>query len=104
MIKRRVAASILREMTMSRPDHGNLARLLFITLVACAVCGSSVALAGVTKPGQNGATKNPVLHHPLHGAGSSHNPIVVAPNAARGPATSTLARRCEPPPCPAQMR
>jgi hypothetical protein len=64
--------------------------------VAVTLCAGGVVHANVTKPGQNGSKKihpfpgpvhgpgsshNPIVRHgPLHGAGSSHNPIVVPKN------------------------
>ncbi len=66
---------------MSTLGHRKVARVLSITVVACAFatafCAGSVALANVTKPGQTGSTKNSGLHHPVHGPGSTHNPIVL---------------------------
>ena len=74
--------------------------------LAVMLCGLGTADAKVQKPGQNGGVKNPgihgpvhgpgsshnpiVRHPPLHGAGSSHNPIVVAPNCND---PNTLCRR-----------
>ncbi len=74
--------------------------------VALTLCAGSVVQAKVTKPGQNGSNKvhpfpgpvhgpgsshNPIVRHPpLHGAGSSHNQIVV-PKNCNDP--NTLCRR-----------
>ena len=40
------------------------------------LCAASVGRANVTKPGTNPPAKNRGFHHPVHGSGSSHNPIV----------------------------
>ena len=47
--------------------------------LAVTLCAGSVVHAKVTKPGQNGGVKNPGINGPLHGPGSSHNPIVRHP-------------------------
>jgi hypothetical protein len=71
--------------------YSKIARALSVTALVCAVTtalgAGGVALAGVTKPGQNGATKNSGLHQPVHGPGSSHNPIVWHP-PLHGPGSS----------------
>jgi hypothetical protein len=80
---------------------GPLALALAVTLST-----GNVVHAGVTKPGSNaggkvlpfpgplhgpGSSHNPIVAHPpLHGLGSSHNPIVVAPNCND---PNTLCRR-----------
>jgi len=127
---------------MFKLDHSKVARLLAITVMACAVGGSSVALAKATRPGSSPPVKNPGMHQPVHGPGSTHNPVIAhgplhgpgsthnpiiahgplhgpgsthnphtsagpgagMSNASRVPATWTLARRCDPPPCPARLR
>jgi hypothetical protein len=75
-----------------------------IALTLIAMC-AGVAHAGVTKPGSGsnkvlpfpgplhgpGSSHNPIIAHPpLHGPGSSHNPIVVPPNCDN---PNTLCRR-----------
>jgi hypothetical protein len=75
-----------------------------IVLMVTAMCAGA-AHAGVSKPGGTsvknpifsgplhgpGSSHNPiVLHAPLHGSGSSHNPIVVPPNCND---PNTLCRR-----------
>ena len=109
---------------MLKLDRSKAVRLLSIAVVACTVTAAvgvgDVARAGVTRPGSTGAVKNPGLHHPvhglgsthnpivrhppLHGPGSSHNPIVVPSNTLRNLAPPLLMRRCDPPPCPARVR
>ena len=66
-----------------------------ILAVAVTLCGGGAVHAKVTKPGGSsnkvhpypgpvhgpGSSHNPIIHHgPLHGAGTSHNPIVVPKN------------------------
>ena len=77
---------------------------LAAALVLTAICAGA-ADAGVTKPGGSsnkvlpfpgplhgpGSSHNPIIAHPpLHGPGSSHNPIVVPPNCND---PNTLCRR-----------
>jgi hypothetical protein len=69
-------------------------------MLAMTALASSAAYAG--KPGSGSPVKNkknpivntihPIIHHgPLHGAGSSHNPIVVSTRDCNDP--NTLCRR-----------
>jgi hypothetical protein len=72
--------------------------------VAVTLCAGSVVHANVTKGGSSnkihpypgpvhgpGSSHNPIIHHaPLHGAGTSHNPIVV-PKDCNDP--NTVCRR-----------
>jgi hypothetical protein len=68
---------------------------------AIAICAVGAALADVRKGGTPvknpvhpvhgpGSSHNPIVRHPVHGAGSSHNPIVVPPNCND---PNTLCRR-----------
>jgi hypothetical protein len=78
-------------------DFLELARAprLLVLALAATLCAGGAVHANVTKPGQNsnkihpypvpvhgpGSSHNPIIHHaPLHGAGTSHNPIVVPKN------------------------
>jgi hypothetical protein len=57
-----------------------------IALMLTALCAVP-AHAGVTKPGSGTPVKNQGFHGPLHGPGSSHNPIVRHP-PLHGPGSS----------------
>jgi hypothetical protein len=58
--------------------RARLSATVIVMLTATGVCAGG-AWAKVQKPGSGGATKNPVIHHPVHGPGSTHNPIVRHP-------------------------
>jgi hypothetical protein len=87
---------------MFKLSHDKVARTFSAAAIACAVAtaltAGSVAFAGVTKPGSNagkhpplhgpGSSHNPIVAHgPLHGPGSSHNPIIQHP-PLHGPGSS----------------
>jgi hypothetical protein len=78
-----------------------LSALAIAMLTATAVCVGNAPHADAKKGGTpvknpvhpvhgSGSSHNPIVHHPVHGAGSSHNPIVVAPNCND---PNTLCRR-----------
>jgi hypothetical protein len=94
MVERQVAASNLKEDHMFKLSHSKFARVLSIVVIGCvaatALGAGGVAFAKVTKPGSNsgkhpplhgpGSSHNPIVWHPpLHGPGSSHNPIIQHP-------------------------
>jgi hypothetical protein len=55
-----------------------LPTIVIAVLTAIGVCAGS-AWAKVQKPGTGGSNKNSGVHHPVHGPGSTHNPIVRHP-------------------------
>ena len=63
-----------------------IALTIAATVTAGALCITGAAHAGVSKPGGT-SVKNPVFHGPLHGPGSSHNPVVQHP-PLHGPGSS----------------
>jgi hypothetical protein len=70
-------------------------------LTATAICAGGAVHADIKKGGTPvknpvhpvhgpGSSHNPIVRHPVHGAGSSHNPIVVPPDCND---PNTLCRR-----------
>ena len=53
-------------------------RLSVLAMVAATLIATGSAYAGDPVHG-NGSSHNPIIVHPVHGPGSSHNPIIVHP-------------------------
>jgi hypothetical protein len=64
---------------MIMATRARLAACAVAALLTATILSVAGAAANVTKPGGTGARKDPGIHGPLHGPGSTHNPVVRHP-------------------------